>query len=378
MSAGARRLRVHVRGWVGLGFAIALAAGWGGAARADETDQYALPLDRRLADIGDYLDLVHCRVLEAAVAELNDRVRFARTLDSEEARRAALERAHDPEVVVATVNQRFQDVLSERVLVGEGLTDEAIRRAHPGRPVVYMADRWLYSGAHFWLDPRQLDYLIRAATVRAYGVYFGVDKLVHFHQMGAEYYGAYRARMKEGMDARGAMEWAARTYADGSVIAETGLLGFVASSVYSNADLAANYAGMKFCINITEPVVLKGRERPPLLVRSGAFWRVNTHVRPESGWFGAFVTDHWNEALNPCLYAWDIRASVFDKLRDQREHIRRFYTEVDHRPAAREYFERLARELATFEGEDYGHSAGWEDLMTVGEICWPDGETVRR
>jgi len=352
---------------LGPGFAPVFIAA---AALADETDQYSLPVDRRLADVGDYLDLVHCHALERAVVEMNDLVRFARSLENGEARGAALSRAHDPEVVVAVVNSAFRDVLSERVLVGEGLTGEAIERAYAGRTVVYMADDWLYWGTHFWIDPRQFDQMIRASTVRAYGVYFGVDKLVHFHQMGAEYYGAYRSRLKEGMSERDALASAARTYADGNLFAETGFLGFISSSVYSNADLASNYAGLKFCINITEPVVLKGRERPPLLVRRGDFWRVNTHVRPESGWFGVFVSDHWNEALNPCWYAWDIRESVQAKVRKRAAHVKEFYTKIDHRPASRWYFDALARDLATFEGEQYGHSGNWEVLLTVGEVCW--------
>jgi len=359
------RLRGALRTCIVLGFVLSVAA-----AKADETDQYNLPLDLRMADIGDYLDAVHCRAVEAAVRKLNDGVRFARSLDGEADRAAALARLHDPGVVTATVNEAFRDVLSERILVGEGLTSTAIERAYPGKPVVHSADRWLYRGTHFWVDPRQFDMLIRAGTVRAYGVYFGVDKLVHFHQMGAEYYGAYRARMREGMGSKPAMQRVARTYASGNLFAETMFLGLFASSVYSNADLAANYAGMKFCINITEPVVLKGRERPPILVRSGDFWRVNTHVRPESGWFGVFVTDHWNEALNPNWWGWDIRGSMREKVLARARHIRGFYTTVDHRPDTRHYFDALAHELATFEGEDYGHSGNWDDLMTVGEIGW--------
>ena len=369
-------VRGRVAACVVLGAAV-FGASLCGEARGDETDQFSLPLDRRLVDLGDYLDAVHCRVLETAARELNEGVRRALSMPDDDARAAALARLHDPEVVVAQVTSAFGDVLSERVLLGEALTGSELARAHPGRPVVYMADRWLYSGTHYWIDPRRFDQLIRASTVRAYGVYFGVDKLVHFHQMGAEYYGAYRSRLKEGMSERGAMESTARTFAEGSLIAESGFLGFLASGVYSNADLSANYAGLKFCINITEPVVLKGKERPPLLVRRGEFWRVNRHVRPESGWFGAFVSDHWNEALNPCWYEWDLRDGVRAVLRERRLAIAEFYTKIDHRPASRWYFDALARDLATFEGEDYGHSGNWDVLMTVGEVCW-GGATQRR
>src|SRR5437899_4569078 len=41
------------------------------AAAAHETDQYTMPLDRPMADLGDYFDAVHFAALQAAVGKLN-------------------------------------------------------------------------------------------------------------------------------------------------------------------------------------------------------------------------------------------------------------------------------------------------------------------
>src|SRR5262245_14873081 len=38
-------------------------------ARADETDQFTMPTDQPMADIGDFLDTLHCHALEEAVRD---------------------------------------------------------------------------------------------------------------------------------------------------------------------------------------------------------------------------------------------------------------------------------------------------------------------
>ena len=43
-------------------------------ARAHETDQYTLPVDRPFADMGHYFDGVHCLALERVVEGLNRRI----------------------------------------------------------------------------------------------------------------------------------------------------------------------------------------------------------------------------------------------------------------------------------------------------------------
>ena len=42
--------------------------------------------------------------------------------------------------------------------------------------------------------------------------------------------------------------------------------------IYSNADLAANYAGLKFYLNLTRAVDVGGASLPPVLVRADGKW----------------------------------------------------------------------------------------------------------
>jgi len=115
---------------------------------------------------------------------------------------------------------------------------------------------------------------------------------------------------------------------------------------------------------------LKEQEREPLVVRCGRFWRVNHYVRPQSGWLGAFVSDHWNEALNPSLYDATMRPGIRRVLHSRADHIVRFYTQKDGRPNDATYFVNLARELSTYYGENYGHSGQFEKLMNIGNTCF--------
>ena len=162
-----------------------------------------------------------------------------------------------------------------------------------------------------------------------------------------------------------------RRHGSRAVFSEKWLFGSAITGVYSNADMAANQAGFKFLLNLTEKVVLKGQEREPLVVRCGVFWRLNQHVRLRSGWFGAFISDHWNEALNPCHYDVSRRAGVQRFLKSHAGRIVQFYTDKDGRPHDPAYFDNLARELSTYYGEPYGHSGDLERLLTIGNTCFP-------
>lgn len=336
-----------------------------------ETDQFTMPLSRPMADLGDWMDTVHYRAVDRAVRKLNEEVEAALRIEDPSRREAALAWARRPENAVAKVHQSFSDAFTEILDVEFALRGEWAERAYPGMITAHKADEWIYNRTHFWLDPRQIVLAFRSSTMKAYGVYFGTDKLSHFHHMGTIYYEQYRQQRANGMSDEEATEYVVRGYAHGNAIGENALLGFIATGVYSNADLAANFAGLKFNINVTEPVFIKGELREPMIVRRGEFFRVNKHVRPESGWFGAFVSDHWNEALNPSWYNWDIRESVRAALASRADVIAEFYTQVDGRPADPRYFTDLAVQLSLLDGQDYGHCRKWDRMMTIAQVCWP-------
>jgi hypothetical protein len=81
--------------------------------------------------------------------------------------------------------------------------------------------------------------------------------------------------------------------------------GLTMVGVYSNADMAANYAGLKFYLNLARPVVVNGRRLPPMLVKRQDLWELNPAL--PANFLRPFITDHLNEAMNPSLYTGVLR-----------------------------------------------------------------------
>jgi hypothetical protein len=339
-------------------------------ASAHETDNFSLPLDIELADLGDYLETVHTVALEEALAEVNAGIERAILRRDERARSAGLQRFHDPLVLSKCFLKRFGHPLVEDTQAERALDGAWARQTYAGQQPSHR-NIWKNFSALFPLDLRPWTVLTQSRTVKAYGVYFGTDKLVHFHSLGAAYHKLYQALIAAGETREEAYRRVILHFAEGGVFSEQTFFGKLATGVYSNADLAVNHVGFKFFMNLTEKVVLKGEEREPLCLRSGVFWRLNRHVRPRSGWFSAFVSDHWNEALNPSRYDAALRPVMRRLLQSRAKTIVQFYTEKDGRPNDPAYFDQLALELSTYYGEPYGHSGEIETLMTIGNTCIP-------
>lgn len=340
------------------------------AAQAHETDNFRLPLDVELADLGDYLEAVHTRALEIAVTRVNADIETAIALRDDGTRTYRLRRLHDPLALVKEFLDQFSHPMFEDSGLEDALDGKWARQKFAGRETAYQDLKMNFS-AHATLDPRRLMMLTQSRTVKAFGVYFGTDKIVHFHHLGEAYYRMYRGLRDTGLGREEAYQAVVQHYQSDGILSEENIFGTFSTGIFSNADLAVNHVGFRFFENLTEPVVLKGERREPLVVRSGVFWRLNRHVRPRSGWLAAFVSDHWNEALNPNLYTPSMRPGIRKVLEERAGTIVEFYTKKDARPNDPAYFEGLARELATYFGEDYGHSGQFESLMTIGNTCIP-------
>jgi hypothetical protein len=287
-----------------------------------------------------------------------------------EVRAERLARLHDPEALARAFIGRFSAAVAETRMAEHALRGSWARQFYPGRETQHHA-MWMNFSAHIFPDPRMLVMLSQAATLKAYGVYFGADKLTHFHQLGWQYYERYRSLLRAGWSKEEAYHNVLDHFISGDFFGEANMFGTIGTGVYSNADMAANHIGFLFFLNLTEKVALQGQEREPLLVRHGVFWGLNRQVRPRSGWLKPFFSDHWNEALNPSLYDPTMRPGIRRVLRSRAEPIVRFYTEKDGRPADPAYYERLASELSTYYGEPYGHSGKFEKLITIGNTCLP-------
>lgn len=329
-----------------------------------ETDQFSVPLGVEFFDMGPYLtERLYIR-LERAVDNLNGRI--ARSLEGDPSGRSAAP-WYDPLAVARQLRHETPPAVTNIEWIEGDANSEALRRRYPGRIGAYDGANIYHAKSLF--HPSFAFTLHISATIQVNGVLCGTDKVGHFFDKGFILYERYRELINRGVDDAKAWEEAVSLGADGSVLySEGGVLGLWSSGVYSNADLAADYGGLKFYRNLTQPEKLGDVTLPPILVRDGHFWRINDHVRPDSDFFLVYATEHWNEALNPNLYAQGVRREIRRAVERRAERLRIYYADANGNPRPKQYFADKARELSTLKGEPYGHSGKFEDLVGL-ELC---------
>ncbi len=117
-------------------------------------------------------------------------------------------------------------------------------------------------------------------TIRLAGSLVGTDKLGHFFSQGKKYYLSHLAGWKEeSVVGRGEFN-------------ERWIFGQLTTSVYSNADLVANYEGYLFYRSLFEDGIVPGKAA---IVR---FTGDRAEIARPFSWQD-HVNDFWDEALNP-------------------------------------------------------------------------------
>jgi hypothetical protein len=214
-------------------------------------------------------------------------------------------------------------------------------------------------------------------------VYCGTDKVGHLLQQGHEYFevfaraearGATNGREDPGATASAALAEAVRV----GVGQEHGFYGEALVGVYSNADLAANYAGLKLYLNLTRPVrVGGGLLRPPLLVKFDGRWVPNADAIPRinrtsgssaeqrraDAFLRPFISEHFNESINPSRYKEPTRHTIRTLWQQRSAAWVAFYHSTPQRESQR------LHQFATWYGESYGHG-GFDGLVTACDTCF--------
>jgi hypothetical protein len=258
------------------------------------------------------------------------------------------------------------------------LASPEMREQYPGRVLAY-GERFagVYQWAFLPFDFRGWAHvLFFSSTIRVYGTYVGTDKFGHFTDEGINYYFEYRKWRDAGVSEREAVARAVLLGSHG-LMSEDGLLGLAANGDYANGDISANFAGFLFYRNLTEPMLLKGRPSPAMLARDGAFWRIADDVRPDSGFFARFISDHLDEALNPGFFDPYLRPAMHEAVRARTAVLLQHYADEDGRAHDRQWFDRKLRELSTYWGIDYGHRGTYQELVSIGNSCFPNTPTGR-
>lgn len=349
----------------GVGILVILAAS---VCAAHETDQYTVPLGRQFADLGAMFSRSFHRKIQSAVNKTNHRIRDA--VD----RGASLDRLRaltSPGALVRAVHDEFPSFITYIEDLDRSLYTKRMRSYFPGYLIAFRSANPIYEECSP-LDLRQLYKLWRASTLMINGVYLGTDKLGHLVHNGYFYCLAYERAFQSGATEAEAMGAAIQLGAGPNFFhSEKLLLGYLTSGVVSNADLAANYAGLKFYLNLARPVTVRGRMRPPMLRRVGNYWQFNDWAHPGSGFLTDLITEHFDEVLNPNVYALGLRGPVERAVGKRCEAILQWYADVNGVPRSAEYFRQMRRRLTTYFGEDYGHVGDEAGRVSVAEVCSP-------
>lgn len=333
-------------------------------AAAHETDQFTIPPSREFADYGPYFNSWVYAAIERGVEKTNSKIKMA-----SERRFWDVEQMQSPDEIARSVNSQFPSAL----FLIEGLDKMALspqtREQYPGRITGYKPDRGVRKYVELPLNPFNA---WGCATIKVYDVYLGTDKLGHFVDMGIHYFRAYRMAIRDGRSEEEAIRRALHLGTHDPIMSERGLLGLGTAGAYSNADLVANYMGMVFYRSLTEPVMLKGQLRPPMLERDGDYWKIAPHIRRDNDFFSLFISDHLNEAFNPSLYLTRFRPGIRKAIRENRAELMERYTDRHGNRLSAEEFRRKAHFLATYYGFDYGHEGNDEQLIMLSAIGFDD------
>jgi len=308
--------------------------------QALETDQFTLP-PRPLVDSGPLLSRRIYYLLQYIVRQGNNE--FGRIADSER------------------LDESFPADRLFQVL-GKGLPESSVERwlrtgDFPGKPRRYTVPVWnsIFSGV---VSPLPFSFVHLAPTINLYGVLMGNDKTGHLIQHGHEYY-----RIKLAGERTGKSDEQIRSEAVSyGLNQERGVYGTALDGVFSNADLAANYAGMKFYESLTRIVMIGAYSVGPMLSLHDSRWQIASNLNPDR-LLEPFISEHMNEALNPSRYAFN-RERIRKAVRNRCPQWRKQFPEL-----TREVLNEKLAELRTWHGEDYGHWLPAEEAITLSGEC---------
>jgi hypothetical protein len=354
-----------------LQLAAAVAAGLmfgAGPIHAHESDQYTLPAGRDFADLGPLLSRNFLAAIRDAVARTNADIDNALAAGNPLGQVQALQSAdHVTGQVVAHIFATYP----ANELLDLGLISSATRAAYPGLVTMYRPVESIYDDALLMLDlSKPVRAFFRAGTVSAGGVLIGTDKIIHFIYVGVLYHQRYLSAVARGLGEAEATRHAVTATLANPLTSENGVLGLYSTGIRSNGDLAANFAGLKFYRNLTEPVRVGAVRLPPMLQRDGEHWRVV--VQDEDTVFTRFISPHWNEVLNPNSYLRYVGVRVRSIIGSRCDDVADWYRDGGGQPLGTAWFAARQRELATFDGEPYGHKLPAEHPVSVADICRDD------
>jgi len=324
-----------------------------------ETDQYDLP-PVPLADIGDEVSDHAMNALFEVVAKLNAEIAIrqacveSRDCDDPDENKERLQYLRSDDAVAHELYKKLGDGTFPFTNVGNWINTHEFR----GQPARYKTS---YGKSIFVLLPT--NYVTISPTIRMYGEEFGVDKIEHLFQQGYTYYKISRDAAAKGMSPEDAVKKAVKW----GKVSERTFYGSMVSGVFSNADLSANFAGMRFYQGPTKSLKIGERTRPAALSLRDGFWIVNDFGDRHRTFIRPFISEHLNEALNPSIFSFYLRSSIrhIVKKRACPQWTNAFPT------LTKAKLEATAVSLDRWNGENYGFTAS-RKFITIANTCFAD------
>lgn len=328
---------------------------------AFETDQYNLP-PQPLADIGNEVSEYTESVLRQSVEKINSEILTRQAClenpssncDSSEKTRKRLVYLRSPDAVAREVYNILGSGILPFTKSGSWMESHDFGKEPARYKISFRKSIFLFFPT---------SYFGLASTVKMYDAQFGTDKIAHLFQEGYNYYKIYQDAVNKGLSNAEATEKAVKW----GKKSEKTFYGTWVSGVFSNADLASNYVGLKFYQGLTQEIKIGKTIRPAVLLLKNGAWIFNENFNPPNMLLKPFISNHLNEALNP---------SVFTKMFGLRAYVRR----VLKKQACQKWFEQFpdlsrseldktSNQLHLWNGEDYGFTDS-SDFVTISNTCF--------
>lgn len=339
---------------------------------AFETDQYNLP-PQPLADIGDEVSEYAEQNLRKAIDKINAEITARQFCLENTAVKLKKVKCDSPDRERAKLEfLRSNDAVAREVynLLGSGFIpftksgtwmDSHQFKAQPAR---YKTS---YSKSIFLVTPT--DYLTISPTVNIYESQFGTDKIAHFFQQGYSYYKIYKRATAKGFApaeaAQKAIRWGQMT--------EQTFYGTLISGVYSNADLCANYAGMKFYQNLTQPIKIGDVVKPAILLLKEGIWTFDKNADLRKVLIKPFLSNHFNEALNPSIFTRSFGLRSYVRRTVRKRSCKQWFNQYPNLSQAD--LNETSQALKLWYDEDYGFTDS-KHFITISNTCFGDKDAV--
>jgi hypothetical protein len=330
---------------------------------AFETDQYNLPPEP-LADIGDEVSQYTEDNLRKAVKKINDEIIFRENCpankseklkcDSPETNRNKLEFLRSEEAIARELYKLVGTGIPPFTAAGSWMESHKFI----GQPARYKTS---FSKSIFFIYPT--NYIGISSTVNLYGANFGTDKIAHIFQQGYSYYKIYNSALAKGLTPEEAEEKAIKW----GKFTEYTYYGAIISNVFSNADLCANFAGLKFYQGLTHDIKIGDKTKPAVLILRNGNWTFNENAVLFDILLKPFISEHFNEALNPSIFFKYLGLRCYVRKTVKKQSCQQWFDKFPNLSQAE--LEKTSKSLTMWNGEDYGFTNS-KNFITIANTCF--------